>query len=137
MVPTKQRLRPDEFAGSQIDNRLIEYVELVLLQREPQVGRELKPLLGARVHIGIEHRESAAQAFGVVHRNVRIAHYVLASFVIAGRDRYAHARRNENRARAEQYGFCKRAEHTARNELDVKDIRKRTHEDGELVAAQT
>ena len=52
MLPAQQRLRGRHQAGLRVDFRLVEQLELVACQRQPQVSQELERLLGVGIQRG-------------------------------------------------------------------------------------
>ena len=73
VVPADQRLERADPVVLEVEQRLVKKLELAALDREPQVGLELPPLLRALVEALLEEGEGPAAGFlGAVEREVGI-----------------------------------------------------------------
>ena len=54
MAPAHQRLGPDALSAGQLEDRLVDELELLLLKRRVQIGLQLEAALQARVHARVE-----------------------------------------------------------------------------------
>src|ERR1700677_817838 len=92
VIPANQRLARAGRTVGERNDRLIQHAEFVPLDRQAKVADQLQSLLRALVHRRVEEREAGTAAgFGVLHRDLSVAHHVLAPFVRRGADGNADA----------------------------------------------
>ena len=78
VVPADERLDAGDAAGLQRDDRLVDEPELSRLDAAGEVGLELEPLEGARVHLLLEQLDAVlALLLGQVHGHVGVAQHDL------------------------------------------------------------
>ena len=96
VAPAHERLDGDDAAQVEVDERLVEELELVALERVPQVLLELEALHHALAHVAVEELEArAAVVLGAVHGDVGVAHDRLGGVAAAVGDRDADRRVDE------------------------------------------
>jgi len=92
VAPTNQRLGGDQLAAVQVDLRLVDQVELVVVQRPVQPALDLQPIMLALGQRGREHLPAIAGApLAVVHGDVRVLDQLLRAQPILRRTRDADA----------------------------------------------
>jgi len=78
MLPADEGFEADQAVVEQRDDGLIVDAEFLPLESPPEVGLELQPRDGARVHRGVEDLVAVlAPLLGPVHRGVRVAEQVV------------------------------------------------------------
>ena len=88
MVPADQRLERADAVVLEVEQGLVVELELAALEREPQVGFELPPLLRSLVEAFLEEGVGAAARFlGAIEREVGVAQKRLAVAAVVGSDR--------------------------------------------------
>ena len=74
MVPTQQRLEPDDPSRVERDDRLVHELELVVGERAGEVGFELQAFHGDAAHLRVVHEPARlAGRLGAVHGDVGVA----------------------------------------------------------------
>ena len=92
MAPAHQRFGAADRAGLEIDRRLVEQLELVLVERVAQLGFDRRSLDRRRFHVGaIEADAVAAGVLGVIHRRVGAHDQRLRVLAVFGIERDADA----------------------------------------------
>ena len=107
-LPAAQRLEARELAGDRPEDRLEEHLQVLALDRAPQVGLQVQPVEHLAVHPRVEDR-MARLALGLraVHRDVGVADQLLRDRRPARRARCRSSRRRA--ARARRPGTARRA----------------------------
>ena len=88
MLPADQGLEARHRLARGVDARLVEQAELVVLERDAEVGLHELTLARGIMHLGLEEAEATlARGLGGVERQVGVAHQVVGrAVVIVGRD---------------------------------------------------
>ena len=103
MVPARQRLEARHRAVLQPHDRLVENGDLFALQRPPQLGFERQPVGLARAHRRLEQLDAvAADALGVIHRQLGILEHLLGAVRLAVAERKPDRGGQENLAVVER-----------------------------------
>ena len=90
MVPARQRLEAGDRAVLQPHDRLVEDGDLVALERAAQLGFERQAVGLARAHRRLEHLDAvAADALGVIHRELGVLEHLLGAVRLAVAERQA------------------------------------------------
>ena len=109
MRPAHQRLEAGDAPGRQVDQRLIEWPQHVVLDRVAQIEFDLAPALGAGVHFGLEEAEGAARVvLGPGQRHIGALQQLLGFVAVAGRHRDADAGADDDGVSVEQIGLADR-----------------------------
>ena len=91
MVPARQRLEARDRAVLQPHDRLVEDRDLLALDGAAQLRFEREPVGLARAHRGLEHLDAvAADALGMVHRELGVLEDLLAAVRLRVVERDAH-----------------------------------------------
>ena len=136
MLPPDQGFEADQAVVEQRDDGLVVDLELLPLDRLPQVRLELEAGDRARVHRGVEDLVAVlAPLLRAVHRRVRVAQQVVRLLVVLARgDADRHGR--EHLVALEREGLGQLLE-DAVGDLDrIRRVAHVVEEDGELVAAE-
>ena len=84
MIPARQRLEAGDGAILEPHDRLIEDGDLLALERAAQLGFERQPVGLARPHRRLEHLDAvAADALGVIHRELGVLEHLLGAVRLA------------------------------------------------------
>ena len=90
MVPARQRLEAGDRAVLQPHDRLVEDGDLVALERAAQLRFEREAVGLARAHRRLEHLDAvAADALGVIHRELGVLEHLLGAVRLAVAEREA------------------------------------------------
>ena len=111
MAPAHERLDGHDLARVEVDERLVVELELVALERAPQVLLEREPLHHALAHAGVEQLEArAAAVLGAVHGDVGVAHDRFGGVVAAVGDDDADGGGDDHGAVVDDDGRLQRVE---------------------------
>ena len=94
MIPARQRLEAGDGTIFQPDDRLVQQHDLVPLKRAPQIGFQRQPVGLSRAHGGLEDFDAvAADALGMIHRELGILQHFLGAMWLARRQERCRSRR--------------------------------------------
>ena len=88
MPPARQRREARNRTVLEANDRLVQDGDLLALERPPQIGLECHAVALTGSHRGFKHLDAvAANAFGVIHRKLRILEDLLGAARLTGVER--------------------------------------------------
>ena len=137
MIPARQRLEAGDRAVLEPHDRLIEDRDLVALERAPQLRFERQPIGLARPHRRLEQLDAvAADALGVIHRELGVLEHLLGAVRLAVAERNAHRSGEEDLAVVEGDGRAQSFAQRLGESDDALGLPLRQQNERELVAGQ-
>ena len=137
VVPAQERLDRDDAVGVEVEHRLVDEVELVLVDRGAQLLDEDHALERGVDHaVLVDAVLAAAGVLGGVHRDVGVAQQRLGALGVGGGERDADAGAGGDAVLAERDRAGERVEQALGRALGVREVGDVLEQDGELVAAQ-
>jgi len=105
VVPAQQRLESGEFAGRELELRLVMQAQLVAVQGAAQLALDRHAAQRAVAHRGLEERVAAVgAALGEVHRQIGVVQQGGRIPAISGAECHADARRHDDLVLADPHG---------------------------------
>ena len=137
MVPARQRLEAGDRAVLEPHDRLIEDRDLLALERAAQVRFERQAVGLARAHRRLEHLDAvAADALGVIHRELGVLEHLLGAVRLAVGKRDADRGGEEDLAVVERDRRAQRAAQRLGEGDDALRLPLRQQDQRELVAGE-
>ena len=137
MVPARQRLEARDRAVLQPHDRLVEDGDLLALQRAAQLGFQRQAVGLARAHRRLEHLDAvAADALGVIHRELGVLEHLLGAVRLAVAERKPDRGGEEDLAVVEGDRRAQRAADGLGEGDQPGRVALRQHDHGELVAGR-
>ncbi len=136
MPPADERLDAQHAAGRQLGFGLIEQLQLIVLDRGAQLGRQGQPAGTVLVLLGRIHAELILSPLGDVHGHVGALQERTRVGPVVGKDRYANARANFDGMAVDHEWLLERREQLPRRVLCFVHVRSR-QQDRKFIAAQT
>jgi hypothetical protein len=135
VVPAKQALGADHFAGLRLDDRLVVELELLSLERAPQRHLDLQPFGAPRGELGREEPEAVPpELLRVVHRRIGVLEQRLRVGSILGMDRESEAAAHVDVVALDDEGPAHFVEDLARDALGCLFVGKVLEDHDELIA---
>ncbi len=138
-LPADQRLHARGAHLSQVERRLVDQEELVVLERHAQVHLELHPRLHRRVHARFEdHVAVAPVPLGLVHGHVGVAQQLFRAFALAAGDADARGHLQRRlRAAGDHERLLQRFQQALGDELGAGREGELAGDHHELIAAES